>query len=56
MSSVPIREKQLGLKKSSRPENNDNEGFETRKAKSHMGENWKGKVSGKHKHTYESGD
>lgn len=56
MSSVPIRIKQLDLKESKRPEKNDNKGFETNKSKSHMGENWHGKVSGKHKHTFKAGD
>lgn len=57
MSSVPIKMKQLGLKASKFPKSHDNDGFESNvKAKSHMGENWKGKVKGKTKHTYEAGD
>ena len=54
--SVPIRMKQLGLKESKRPTGDDNEGFETKKAKFHNPDNWKGKVKGKTKHTYENGD
>lgn len=56
MSSVPIKEKQLGLKQGSRPEGDDNAGFESKKAKAHLGENWGGSVEGKTKHTYKAGD
>lgn len=52
MSSVPIKMKQLGLKESKRPKGDDNAGFKSVKATAHMSENWNGKVSGKHKHTY----
>lgn len=54
--NVPLREKQLGLKKGSRPEDNDNDGFESVKAKAHMGEDWGGTTKGKTKHTYKAGD
>lgn len=50
MSSMPIKEKQLGLKKSSRPKYNDNDGFESKKVKPHATEDWHGKLSGKHVH------
>ena len=55
MSSVPLKEQQLGLKESRRPSGNDNTGFASKKATSHMGENWHGKVKGKITHTYKKG-
>jgi len=56
MSSVPIKIKQLDMKEARRPKGNDNAGFETSKAKSHMGEGWRGTTKGKTKHTYKAGD
>lgn len=57
MSSVPLKIKQLDLKESKRPSRDDNAGFKgNMKSTSHMGENWHGKVSGKHKHTFKNGD
>lgn len=58
MSSLPIRERQLNLKKSSRPEGDDNKGFEGSSGKekpSYRYEDWEGTVKGKTKHTYKRG-
>lgn len=59
MSSQPIKQIQLGLKESKRPENNDNAGFKVDKSigkplSSHS--DWAGTVKGKTKHTFKNGD
>ena len=59
MSSVPIREKQLGLKESKRPSEDDNKGFKGSTANPdapYKYNDWKGTVKGKTKHTYKNGD
>lgn len=56
MSSQPIKQKQLKLKASKMPDDGYNDGFVTKKASFHKGEDWGGEVKGKTKHTYEAGD
>ena len=59
MSSLPIRQKQLGLKESPPPASNPNKGFKgsTANPTSPSKESdWQGTTSGKHKHTYKNGD
>ena len=59
MSSVPIRERQLGLKESKRPSGNDNAGFKgstSNPAAIYKKSDWQGTVKGKTKHTYKNGD
>lgn len=59
MSSLPIREKQLGLKESKRPSGNDNAGFKGYSGKPapvYKDSDWQGTVKGKNKHTYKSGE
>ena len=56
MSSVPLKVEQLGLKEGRRPSGNDNAGFTSKKATSHMGESCHGKVKGNTTHTYKLED
>lgn len=59
MSSQPIKQIQLGLKESSRPENNDNKGFKGSSSNPNAPckeSAWQGTVKGKTKHTYKSGE
>lgn len=53
MSSQPIKIKQLGLKKSSRPSDDDNAGFEVESGKAkplYKESQWQGKTKGGTKH------
>lgn len=59
MSSVPIKEKQLGLKEARRPKGDDNKGFKGSTANPdapYKEDDWQGTVKGKTKHTYKNGD
>lgn len=54
-----MREKQLGLKKASRPTDDDNAGFEVSTGKekpTYRYEDWEGTMKGKTKHTYKAKD
>ena len=54
MSSLPLREKQLGLKESKRPSGDDNSGFKGYSGKPKplsKYEDWEGTVRGKIKHS-----
>jgi len=59
LSSLPIRQKQLGLKDSKHPEFHGNDGFKVdkkiRQAPAYHGD-WAGTVKGKTKHTYKVED
>lgn len=55
MSSQPIKQKQLGLKKSDTPDYTMNDGFEGSDGKPkpvYEKDDWQGSVKGKTKHTY----
>ena len=60
MSSQPIKQKQLGLKESKRPQGDDNKGFkgsgDSKPAPLYTYGDWKGTVKGKTKHTFKKGD
>ena len=59
MSSLPIKQIQLGLKESRRPSGNDNAGFKGYSGKPEplsTHSDWKGTVKGKTKHTYKAGE
>jgi len=59
MSSLPIREQQLGLKASKRPTADDNKGFKGygsgKPAPVYKKSDWQGTVKGKTTHTYKAG-
>ena len=57
--SQPIRQINLGLKKSSMPNDKPNKGFEVETGKekpSYKYSDWEGTVKGKTKHTYKAGN
>lgn len=58
MSSLPLREKQLGLKESKRLAGNDNTGFKGSTSNPdapYKKSDWQGTVKGTTKHTYKRG-
>lgn len=59
MSSLPIRQKRLGLSKAEAPDYTMNDGFKGSPAKPKPladYSDWEGTVKGKTKHTYKNGD